>query len=564
MRKIILSLMVLMICFVGIVSAATVVTLNSLGNLTNASYSTSGIVYPNYIVIGANSTYNCQLYTNENSSGGTGTWRSIETMSNVANYTNTSFTSRSGILEKVGIVYYWDVLCNSSTDPIGDWGGNSNTTNENLSGGTLQYGVDTTSPSITINGPSDASWDTDGNVYFNNTIVDNNAAQCKLFTLLNASTNTTGNWANKETKTYANNTWFNFTFGQTTNKWTENNTGVYKFYITCNDSAAQSTTTNNYTFYIDTIAPDAFNFNLSLWKTDNRVILNNSKTTDYTPQIGWNKTTELNFSYYSLQFFNGSNYWFSANITNIATTLINMTTLIGDYVYTAVTMLAYDVAGNSRRIDVNMTYSTASLNRELKSGWNIISNVGNNFTLLDMFNWSGATTVSYFNSTHGFESYVDGGSYGGRTVNAGDPVLLYFSANTNFSDSIYNVSRVDDNGGGAVNISNQSSSDWNLIVNRNSTTTFTLQQIDSYINCGKNISSDTPCGSSANNLTVVDYMSFYNNTAPVGSKYIPFVANWSINNATPIQFGQALWVHWTDPLPQTGIVSRIVNWTLMR
>ena len=545
MKKVIPILLMTMLFLVGVACAATTVTLDSRGLLANNSYKTSASVQPNFKVVGNISTYTCKLYSNTNGTYGVGSWHEIQTDSGSTNNTNITFDTLT-LAEVSGLVYTWDVFCNGTDDANGDWGADGNFTDP-TAGGNMNFSVDITAPAITSNEPTpvDVSWDTNGYVYWNFTVVDNNVDSCKLYTLLNASTNTTGNWALKGTKSYTNNTWFNFTFGQTTNLWADNNTGVYKWYVQCNDSATQVTTIGNYTFYVDTVAPAVFDFNTSLFKTNNRYLWNATTATDYTPQVGYNSTTELNFSRYLVCYYNNSYADTSpdcVNVTTITTLYTSGATIEGDKDY-LILITAYDVAGNARNIStLNYKYSTDSTNRALKSGWNIIGNVGNSFNLSDLLIWSSATTVSVWQANHTFASYVSGGTDGGTSVAAGYPVLLYLSADANFSDLIWNATavNVDSASGGNANLTNQTSSDWNLMMELDDDDTKMISDLDKYINCNPK---GNGCSAQANNVTWFDYMSFYNNTASSGSKYIPYVANWSINNATTFSYGECLWVY---------------------
>ena len=38
-------------------------------------------------------------------------------------------------------------------------------------------------------------------------------------------------------------------------------------------------------------------------------------------------------------------------------------------------------------------------------------------------------------------------------------------------------------------------------------------------------------------------MTYYNASASTGSKYMDFVTNWTINNNTFVDYGDAVWVH---------------------
>ena len=66
-----------------------------------------------------------------------------------------------------------------------------------------------------------------------------------------------------------------------------------------------------------------------------------------------------------------------------------------------------------------------------------------------------------------------------------------------------------------------------------------FRDLDVYINCNP---VGTGCAQEENNATRTDFFSLYNNSASSGNKYIPFVANWTINNETPITYGDTTWI----------------------
>ena len=212
-----------------------------------------------------------------------------------------------------------------------------------------------------------------------------------------------------------------------------------------------------------------------------------------------------------------------------------MSALLGDQSY-FINITAFDLAGNQRQMTSvtggGFGYSTDSTNRALDSGWNIVGNVGNNLTLSAWLNNSGATTASYWNGSHSFQSHVSGGSNGGVTVPSGEPVLLYLAASSTFSDLVWNTTAL--NGGLSQDITNQTASDWNLVMNKNSSDSFMVNQLDNYTN-------DCPTYANCNTLNIT-FMSVYNNSADIGSKYIPYVGNWTINDETPISYGEVIWM----------------------
>lgn len=591
MRKIFIGLLML-ILMVGLASATTlVVNLDPKNALENKTMKdTSSIVY-GFNVSGNATLYDCWLFTTENLTNGIGSWVEKETLGNVANFTNTNFTLRSGVKELAGNVnqYTWDILCNGSTttanvDNI--WGvlGSNDTRNAK---GTYNFSVDVTPPTVTINSGVDGTWynATSGNRVptAGLTVTDNNSQTCVLKTNIhyNKSTPvwvkavpnatfitnfTKAKWALPGLKEdYTNNTLFNFSYLNATVQFSENwgNSSGFTWWYECNDTANNVATGSNQTFYVDTVAPTAFDFNISDFSTDKRALLNstgNQSATDYTPQFGWGEVTEQNFSRWEIQFLVGSIsslVFIGKNITSNTTLVTNMSTLNASQTY-IINITAFDLAGNSRRMTTTgYKYITNTTNRVLKSGWNIIGNPGWGFTLSELRNWTGATTVSVWHQNHTFGSHVADGAKGDINVKAGDTVLVYLAADYNFTDMIIdyaqfnNSNRISDLNV-SLNATGSVQSNWSLVMNKNWTNGFkTLGNIDGYIN---NCTSYANCWGDAEGATSlnVSYMSHFNNTASSGRKYVPLVGNWSINNNTQVKFGAALWMY-SDHLTNMSI-----------
>jgi len=536
--KIFIPIMMLLFCM-GLVAAATVVNLDPAGNLANATYQTSSTITYGINVTGNQTTYDCDLYTTENGSTQSQTWTKVVNNYPVPNATNTNFIARVDVADGTGATNYtWGVFCSGLTDPAGDWSINAT------------FGVDTTEPVVTINFPTaNKVWYTTGSdVRVGLTVTDTNADTCVFGSNLNQSSNNTGTYDTTFNSTpYTTATAFNISQLSASYNWEDNNTGAYLWTYTCNDSAGnEATLGSNYTFYVDSTSPAAFGFKTADFKTNNVALWNYTTATDYTPQIGYAYSVELNFSRYEIEFFiSGNSTTVKLNDTtqgsSAANRTINITTLLADQTY-QINITAYDLAGNSQTLteQAGYYYSTDSTNRALKAGWNLVGNVGNAFNLSQILTWSGATTASIWNSTHEFQSHVSGGSYGASSVSAGEVVLLYLGADTNFGDLVWNTSVV----GTTVDLLNatdsEDNSDWNLVMQKNSTVDIDLQSIDNYANCD---SVGTGCASGANNATNVDYMSAYNNSASSGAKYISYVANWSINNATSLTYGETVWMY---------------------
>lgn len=566
MKKLIIWALMLILS-ISLVYSATNVYLDQQGILANQSYRTNQTVQYTFNVTGNESTYVCKLYNNENGSNGIGSWSEKQTESSAVNNTITSFSLSNNVAEVSGLYYVWDVFCNTTDDGTGAWGGSgswnsgptiSNITNHGIS--TFNFTVDINAPSVTINYPSSngAWYDNGADVRLGLTVIDNNPSQCVLDTNINVTNqaNTTGFYVYSfETYTYTNNTQFNFTKINTSSDWDDNNTGAYLWTYTCTDLAGQSVSLgSNYTFYVDTVKPGYFTINLSAWRTDNGLqIPNATDSTDYSPQIGWNVTTDLNFSRYEVYFRIGTiNNVTGQGVSNESAISTYFTTpdndLSGDYAY-LIFVTAYDLAGNARNITEHgyYQYYTDSTSRNLYSGWNIVMNTGNAMTLSNITSFSGGTQGSYFNASHQFQTFVDGGNWGTLSIPYGEAVFIYMASDGEMEDWIVNISN------NLFNITNQTDSDWNIACNRNTTTTYNFQELDEYLNTYGS-------GDMFNATTLnVTFMDFYNNSAPIGSKYIPYIANWSgdMSNTTPISYADCAWMEIGQDHPSTYLE---INW----
>jgi len=155
-----------------------------------------------------------------------------------ANQSNSSLTDGITVVSSPAITlsdgnYTWYVWCN-------DTGGHQ----ENSS--RYYFYIDATNPFVALNNPSNASYNSEGVVYFNFTATDTNPDSCVLWT------NRSG-WASNQTTTYVSGTQKQFS-----NSLTFSTDGAYVWNIKCNDSAGNSAfNATNYTLRIDTAGPSS-------------------------------------------------------------------------------------------------------------------------------------------------------------------------------------------------------------------------------------------------------------------------------------------------------------------
>ena len=537
MKKLIITLL-MFLCMVGVGLAANTVNLDPEGILANASYQDSQTITYGFNVTGNASTWSCTLYSNENGTSGAGTWRAIETDSGVSNNTNTNFTTRLNVAEVSGLDYVWDVFCNATEDSTGVWGGGSNTS---AAGSTsYNYSVDVTAPTITAT-PADAQWDTDGYIIIGATVVDDNADSCILYTTINATDNATQTYGAYPTgsQSFTNNTQFNFTgYTGTDTKVNDNGTGAYIYYVVCNDSAGNSGNTgSNRTIYVDTTAPSAFDFNTSLWTTDGGYAWsNNSYTSDWTPTIGWNATTENNFSRYRLRFYEDnitSSTYVEKNITSRTTLSTAMSTLSGDTTY-YLQVTAFDLAGNSvNATTTSYVYNSLTIPHTMYSGWNIFENIGNPKNLSLHLSETGGTTACFYNTTKEFECCTSAGEAScGTDVTSGDAVFIYMSAAGTYNDAVLNSTALDATTSDLTQVSGQSN--WSIACNQDHADTngFNFTELDYTLNGN---------GTDVlyNNITLMSLFNMSGQSEP----YVPYVNNWTgYNGNVATDFGECVWM----------------------
>jgi hypothetical protein len=525
MKHIILFLTMLLICALSVVGA-TVTTINSPAN---ASYTTDNTVTVTYNVTGNASVYSCAIYQD-----GTG----VSTNSGVANNTATTYTTAP----LSDAQYYFNISCtNSVTDADGDAFTDTFVT------------VDTVAPTVSVQmnnaNATNGQWVTSGAMDIGVICTDTNADKAILLTTMNASSNLTQTYGAYPTgsQSYTTATALNFTgYTSVTLLMPDNNTGAYYYAVRCNDSAGQSTTSSIYYVYVDSTAPSAF-YILGANTTNNVAIPNGTYTTDYTPKIYWNVTTELNFSRYEIWMNSSFN---TVNVTTKTTLSSATTTLNADTTYAGVRITAYDVAGNSVNATVSWdTIITDSTSRYLNSGWNIIMNTGNAMTLATFLTDTGATSVSWFNSTgyKNFTTHVSGGSGGTTSVPAGEAVFVYMASVGAMEDLVVNYTGV----GQYFNLTNvTATSNWSIACDKNYSTDFTFSNFgDYYLD-----------GNKSDILSLnVTYLDLYNNSASVGKKYLPYVNNWSTSKAsTPIKFGDCMWLYMDTAVTTAGYHQ--INW----
>ena len=526
-------------------------------------------------------TYECTLNTNENGSSGLGVNNTPHETITILNDSSASFTDNTNVQELSGARYKWTVNCSADDDSdlqvtnitLGD-GSISNLSLGDERNGT--FGVDATAPVLRFLAatPLDRTWLTspdlasNGNgtgIFIGFNVTDDNAEVCVIVTPINGTINVTdNNNSYNETFDYINITPFNFTNydsdtdGNINTTLVDNASGDYYYTVTCNDTAKNTATIGNITFWIDTVFPTDILFNVTRFFTSPGLndLANQSLSTDLTPQIQWNQTTELNFSRYTIGFYsdgNINNLFFEKNITDREVNSTNMTTLdrsettgtINDSYY--INIAAFDKAGNHVNItNIGMNYNTSDVCRELNTDWNICGVFDNERTLDKLLNESGGSTVAILNGTNEFVVHVTGGSNGDIILLSGNAVFMFINdSKVNWTDSVINITSFNT----TSRIENKSNTDWNIVLAKDYNLGIVkMGDID------RDINSLTSADTGNLNITV---MSFYNRSANLGNKYIPFVGNRTFNNESHVIFGDPIWMF----LGNTTLIGTNFDWT---
>ena len=392
-----------------------------------------------------------------------------------------------------------------------DLAGNTKNTSD-----VFYYAVDSTSPSLTLNNPSDGDYTTDTTPDFNITVVDNNPDSCNLY----LSNSTGGNVViNATIEGIVSGTTYNMTP-------TPMSDGAYQFNIECNDSTGTRVNVSSSLMdvVIDTLSPTQPNIT-STWHQTN--------STDTTPILRWTTVTETNFDKYVVEAKNVSGDDVVEQI-NVSTRTTNYTTFTG--LPTGVTynfsVTAYDLAGNTAK-SANTTdtwYYVDPVCGILYAGWNlcgIVATTPRNLSVIGAE--TSATLVTVWNSSHEWQTCVYGVSNANCNVKVGvaganyTSVWVYVDSQTAWQNRTWSAVKTSAD----ITLSNTTVG-WNLFGNfvRNG---LTFEQLNSTTRLHKN--------------NVTAYSLRYNN----GTNSIPYItidSFSSLNADTKVRFGESLWVYY--------------------
>ncbi len=261
-----------------------------------------------------------------------------------------------------------NVTFNEGANTLYVW---ANDTDNNITEANITFTIDTIAPSITINSPTNITYDT-SSIIFNVTLNENGTC---FYTLDSGETNISMDTTDNQTFNYTN---------------SSINDGNYTAIFTCNDTIGNINITN-ITFKVDTVNPE--------------IIFNNDTTNITLSNINniiINVTAnDTNLNYTKIEIFNSTDL---INTTN--GTYINYTILVdGIYHFNATT---YDLAGRinyteTRNITIDTTAPTIIINTPTASTKNNLTqllNITANDARLNTtwYNYNG-TNITYDTET---------------------------------------------------------------------------------------------------------------------------------------------------------------------
>ncbi len=212
----------------------------------------------------------------------------------------------------------WNVSCYNGSDQI--------------MGSSINFGVDGTPPAVTLDSPATGSYLAHNNDSLLFTAVDSsNPGNCSMYT------NVTGSWEiNFSVNPFVSGTQYELNF-------TGSPDGLYFWNVLCNDIAGNSVwgdSSANRTTTIDTVNPTEVII---------RAPVNNTGSSDTTPEVAWNETTDSNFEKYLVEVsttFAMDNIIQTKEITSITSNVTNLSELETDNTY-FIRVTSSDLAGRS-------------------------------------------------------------------------------------------------------------------------------------------------------------------------------------------------------------------------
>lgn len=363
----------------------------------NSSWQSSNTL--NFTVISkftSGTGFTCQLLTNE-----TGNWlvqRTVQATNNTDKTLNYQFEELSDIR--------WGFRCQENTD--------ANVINSSVNN-TIR--IDRTNPfNFSVNNVSTNSYHRNKNITLNFTFTELNPATCGLYA------NGTLNTSDDELPIDGN---LSFNAG---------GDGVYRLYISCNDSANNRGNTSNILITTDTVTPQINNVgNFSVINSSDKRRINFSSNEDVNVTINYGTTTAVASSVSNSTF---------ASPHNIRLSDLEENTIY----YFNITVC--DRAGNCNGSSITYGLFDFLFPFKLRTGWSYYGIYDSRINFSDILSASGTEYVYYWNQTKqewifataggtsnmGFEVGTVAGNHGNRHV-----VALYEETNSTWARNVSTI-----------------------------------------------------------------------------------------------------------------------------
>ncbi len=444
--------------------------------------------------------------------------------------------------------YYWNIVCDDDAGNI-----KSNETNSTIT-------IDTTFPVITNNLVS-PSWDADGLIILNITVIETNVDTCNVHGNFTDDNSILYGFNQSNSTRVHNDFTYDLALGDSTNVsgW------IYSF--ECNDTVNHITWSSNYSIGVDTADPIGVGLLFPH---------NTSTGSDYKPNISFVGVPDLLFSNYTILVDTDPDFGspdFTQTITDNNTNNIELTSsLIADTLYYW-TINTTAVSGRTNSSNQTNVYTTDSICHTLLAGYNYCGIVRDSASIIDgsYLATTGITLdqiqretdseyIFVHNLTHSWITYQNGTSTNKYyNVTRGEIVVLYTS-----SDSTWPI-----DGGvydGRLWSSNQSIFDPSFNVNfTNYTDAYNLVSV--VVQEGRTLNNmsnawdwqNFTATSGFNNGSLL-YTTYINNsgigaTCTSGARdcgqFVSHRWNWSINDNVAMSYGEAFWVYFNGTIAES-------------
>ncbi|KKK98694.1 hypothetical protein LCGC14_2640200, partial [marine sediment metagenome] len=204
-------------------------------------------------------------------------------------------------------------------------------------------------------------------------------------------------------------------------------------------------------------------------------------------------------------------------------------------------------------------------NHLLPEGWNVVAIIqAGTVTSAQLGNGLGASwvTISRYNQSKEFQNYNNGSSTNNdMSFKKGDVVFFNLNADTYWENQTWDTDS-NYNAEGIYNLTN-TTNDWNVFGIQNQSGR-TLGQIEALIfqnNIYSNISGLDVISPSNVSFQVADY---FNNTAINTRKFVVHPANYTLNNGTPLDFGEVAWINYNSSYNLSTSLGEVGFFTVNR